>query len=68
MSTSWENVKRAENLSQMMQKERKAELAESAADLGSGWLELFLPRGKWQTITQEPPEGRPERALESSGG
>ena len=71
MSTSWENVKRAENLSQMMQKERKAELGESAADLGSGWLELFLPRGKWhqwQTITQEPPKGRPERALESSGG
>lgn len=37
MSTGWENVKKAENLSQMMQKERKAELGENAADLGSGW-------------------------------
>lgn len=44
MSASWENVRRAENLSQMMQKDRNGELGKNATALGAGWQGVCVPR------------------------
>ena len=70
MSTSWENVKRVENLSQMMQKDRNGELGENAAGLGSGWQGDFLPRGnrhQERAATWEP-RGETAEPLAGSAG
>lgn len=43
MSASWENVRRAENVSQMMQ-DRNGELGKNAAAVGAGWQGVCVPR------------------------
>lgn len=43
MSASWENVRRAENVSQRMQKDRNGELGKNATALGAGWQGVCVP-------------------------